>query len=272
MSSPLSGPARDAWRRRRHGSIQASPGYYSVSFWPPARLPSPPPADTRGTSTRSGWRHRDHATESAYRIGDRGGLLADRPPPPPRARYRGAHGRLRPVQSVLELLVRNFPNGTPRRDPRLPEGLGEPHVSDARDEALVDQRLADEPRRIGGGAHPRNEVSHLRRLGQQIRPQPTYGACLQSQDGTVPLRGFPFRSAQDEPRQAEPADATLRDPPAPRILRWLRRTTPPSTCSRRCLPIASTRSRIRPSSTRATPVACPRGCGLSAVRRCPTSG
>ena len=43
--------------------------------------------------------------------------------------------------------------------------------------------------------------------------------------------------------------------------RWLRTVTPPSKRSRRCFPIASTPSSVRPSTARATPVACPRGCG-----------
>ena len=56
----------------------------------------------------------------------------------------------------------------------------------------------------------------------------------------------------------------------PFIRRWLRSTTPPSKWRNRFLPTASTRSSTRPSTARATPVASPRGFGLSASRRSPT--
>ena len=91
--------------------------------------------------------------------------------------------------------------------------------------------------------------------------------------GPVPLRRLPLASAEHEPRRAgdESRDSRRATRQRPFIRRWLRTTTPPSKCRSRFLPTASTRSRTRPSTARATPVARPRGFGLSASSRSPTS-
>ena len=57
---------------------------------------------------------------------------------------RRAHGRPSPGKSALELVVAQRCERSPGRDPRMPERLGKPHVPDAGDEVLVDERLPDE--------------------------------------------------------------------------------------------------------------------------------
>src|SRR5215217_7916664 len=82
-------------------------------------------------------------------------------------------------------------------------------------------------------------------------------------------RSRPRRTSHGRPWRGRPAGSSRHRPVMPR---WLRTTTPPSKRRIRFFPTASTASSVRPSTRSATRVTAPRGCGLSAARRSPTSG
>jgi hypothetical protein len=115
---------------------------------------------------------------------------------------------------MLEPLVAHGRKRQPRGDARVPQGFGEPHVADPRDEPLIDERLADEPRLVTS-ADAEDEVGRARGGREEIRPETTRDTVAQREYRAVPLRCFPFATAQDEPRRAPPGDVgTPADAPA----------------------------------------------------------
>jgi hypothetical protein len=100
---------------------------------------------------------------------------------------------------VHELGVADVPELRPRRDSRVPERLGEPHVPDAGDETLIDERLAHEARLVDTAKSGEDlvEASPRREQVGAERPRPT---VLEPEHGAVPLRCLPLAPAQDEPR------------------------------------------------------------------------
>jgi len=96
----------------------------------------------------------------------------------------------------------------------VPERLSEPHVPDPRHEPLIDERLADETRRVAS-AEAGHDVGGARGRREEIWPEATRGTASQREHRTVPLRRLPFATAQDEPRGAPPRDVgTPADTPA----------------------------------------------------------
>ena len=91
--------------------------------------------------------------------------------------------------------------------------LGEPHVSDPCDDTLVEERLTEEPRRIGPvqAADHAIEVEIVR---EQIGPQPRYRPRVEREHGAVPLHRLPLLAAQHEPGPADVACAATFHAPA----------------------------------------------------------
>ena len=93
-----------------------------------------------------------------------------------------------------------------------------------------------------------------RLVRDQVRPEPPHAACVERQHRPVPLRRLPVRRAAGRATAGPAPSATGAMRQRPFIRRWLRTVTPPSNRSSRFFPTASTDSRTRPSTARATPV------------------
>ena len=102
---------------------------------------------------------------------------------------------------------------TPGRELRAPQRLCEPHVPDPGDDGLIEQRLA-EPARLVGGTQPREHVIEARLRLQDVRPQPCDRPCVQLENGPVPEHSFGPSPAQHEPRPAGPSTTGRRHRPA----------------------------------------------------------
>ena len=140
-----------------------------------------------------------------------------------------------------------------------------PHVPDARDEPLVEERLAELAR--WSAARSRATIAvEVGRLGEDVRAEPPRRAVGELEHRAAAEHRLPLAPASTShgrPGVSSPRGTTRQ---LPFMRRWLRRTTPPSKRSRRFLPRASTDSSTRPSSRSATPVARARGCGLDVQR------
>ena len=124
----------------------------------------------------------------------------------------------------------------------MPERLGEPHVPDAGDEPLVDERLADESRLIGA-PQARDDRATCSVVGrEQIGPELARPAASPNAS-TGPFHCVASHSlvAQDEPRQRRAAAGLrrCRTRQRPVMRRWLLTTTSPSKRRRRFFPTAS---------------------------------
>ena len=122
------------------------------------------------------------------------------------------------------LFVRDVGGGAPRADARVPAGLGPPQVADARDRALVEQRIADRPRRVAP-AQPAQEALGVELVGQHVgserRETPVETRARlgqQLEHGPVELDDLVRRRAQHEPgaprRPAPPARPLVGAPDA----------------------------------------------------------
>ena len=131
----------------------------------------------------------------------------------PRTGDRGPHPLLRPAENISEILVANLANRTPRRDARLPERFGEPHVPDARDEALVEERFADRTRAVTR-SNATDEIGDLGLGREQIRPETSKRPPVEREHRPVPLPRLPRAAPKHEPWQAAQRRATLLEPPA----------------------------------------------------------
>jgi hypothetical protein len=103
----------------------------------------------------------------------------------------------------------------PGRELRTPERLREPHVPDAGDDRLVEQRLA-EPACLIGRSHPREHAIETGRLLEDVRPEPGDRPRVQFEDGAVPEHSLGPRSAQYEPGFAGTSTTEGRHRPATR--------------------------------------------------------
>ena len=182
---------------------------------------------------------------------------------------RRPHQRVRSLEHGPQLGVVHLLEAPPRRDARLPEGLGLPEVPDPGHEPLVEQRVADLA--LGLGAQAREHRLEVGRLAEDVRTEPRCAASAdQLEHGAVPEDGLVLGAPQDEPRLPHPRRPRRSTRQRPFIRKWLRRTRPPSKWSRRFFPTASTCSSRRPSSRSASPFTAARGCGVSTSTRSPT--
>ena len=154
-----------------------------------------------------------------------------------------------------------------------PERFGEPHVPDAGDERLVEQRLAEPTacrRRVACARASRRCAAAARGCPARAARARACAARARGRSRAHPRRAR--RGARATAcRAASPAASRGRTVQRPDMRRCERRTMPPSKRSTRFLPCASTDSSMRPSIRSATRSACARGCGDSASIRWPTS-
>jgi MerR family transcriptional regulator, light-induced transcriptional regulator len=133
----------------------------------------------------------------------------------PRAVETAVHESRRGLEHCAELLVGHVVERTPRRDARVPQRLRLPHVPNARDDALVEQRVADlAPRRLRAETreHP-VELGRLREdVGTEMRRPPAVAGELEH--GPVPEHRLMLGAAQHEPRQTAPLHPAPLDAPA----------------------------------------------------------
>ena len=117
------------------------------------------------------------------------------------------HGEQLPVRQVVQR--------PPRRDPRLPQRLRLPEVADARDEPLVEHRVADRPL-LRRRAQPLEHRLEVGRVAEDVRAEPSHRAppTRQLQHRPVPQHRLVLGAAQDEPRPAGTPRATLLHAPA----------------------------------------------------------
>ena len=92
----------------------------------------------------------------------------------------------------------------------MPERLGLPQVPDPRDDALVEDDLAERPALIDVP-----EASDLHVVGEDVRPEPLGAAAVELEDGAVPEDGFLLAPAQHEPGPADAPRAGGDDAPPP---------------------------------------------------------
>ena len=155
----------------------------------------------------------------------------------------------------------------------LPERLGPPHVADARDEPLVEERLAERAALVRG-AEAREHPVEVGRVGEDVRPE----ACdragpSSSSTGPVPEHRLPLARRGGRATAGRVACAR----------RAARRASARS-CAGGCAGRAALeaeeevlahaprrRAGACPSRRSATPVTRARGCGVSTSTRSPTS-
>ena len=132
------------------------------------------------------------------------------------------HPRSREADHPQGLVVGDLARGAPRIDRGVEAALALPQVADARDRALVEQRVADRPRRVVG-AQAREEALLVEVGGEDVGAEP--GDALveahargrhELEHGPVELHDRVAGGAQHEPRparRAAPALAIAVDPP-----------------------------------------------------------
>ena len=125
---------------------------------------------------------------------------------------RLAHQLVRCFEHRAKLLVRDLGRRAPRRNPCLPERLRLPQVADAGDEPLVEHGVPDLPPRIA----PQVGDHHLelRRLGQDVGPQPADRAVVELEHGAVPEDRLALSAPQHQPRAADELRAPGANGPA----------------------------------------------------------
>ena len=92
----------------------------------------------------------------------------------------------------------------------MPERLGLPEVPDPRDDALVEEDLAERPTLVDVP-----EPSGLDVVGEDVRPEPLGAAAVELEDGAVPEDGLLLAAAQHEPGPADAPRARGDDAPPP---------------------------------------------------------
>ncbi len=126
-----------------------------------------------------------------------------------------AHQLVRGLEHGSKLVIGDFGQRAPRRDARFPESLRLPEVADSRDEALVEQSIADRKAARDAPQVADHRVQ-IRRLRKDVRPEPTDGAVVELEHRAVPEHGFSLGAAEDEPGTSEPLRAPGANLPAAR--------------------------------------------------------
>ena len=84
----------------------------------------------------------------------------------------------------------------------MPESFGLPEVADARDEALVEERVADRALPVFV-PESRQHAVEVGRLGEDVRPEPTRDPAVELEHGAVEHRADVVASTEDEPWRPE---------------------------------------------------------------------
>jgi MerR family transcriptional regulator, light-induced transcriptional regulator len=135
-------------------------------------------------------------------------------PERPHAGDAGAHPPCRSVEDRAQLEIGHVVERPPRRDPRVPERLGLPHVPDPGDEPLVEQGVADRARaRLA--PEPLDHLPEVGRSVEDVRAEVREPAAVlhELQHRPVPEHRFDLVAAQHEPRPSRTAAALRLDPP-----------------------------------------------------------
>ena len=94
----------------------------------------------------------------------------------------------------MQALVRYVAKRSPWRDPRDEERLGLPHVPDARDEPLVENRLS-EPAALIGTSKTLDHSVEVGRGRHDVGPEPRGLTAPERQLGPAPLNGLPLSAS-----------------------------------------------------------------------------
>lgn len=123
------------------------------------------------------------------------------------------HQRVGATNGLTDLVVRNVSEPTPRRDTCRPQRFRLPHVSDAADESLVEERVA-ELAPLVGRAQAAQHLVVIGRLGEDVRPDPAGASPLDLEDGATEQRACVLPAAQEQPRRSDDSRVALEDAPA----------------------------------------------------------
>jgi hypothetical protein len=108
-----------------------------------------------------------------------------------------------PAESGLELAVGDVAEPQPGRQTRVPQDLGEPHVSDPRHDSLIEEDVAEQS--VGlGRANSGEKLCHRMSRFKEVGPEVRRTAAIEGEDWPVPLARLPAFRAQDEPRSTGP--------------------------------------------------------------------
>jgi methanogenic corrinoid protein MtbC1 len=114
-------------------------------------------------------------------------------------------------QHRAQLVVRDVGDGRPRRNAGLPERFGLPHVSDAGDEPLAEQRVADGPPRLALQVlDHRREVG---RIAEDVGAEAPDRLLVELEHGPVQEQRLLLVTAEDEPRPADDPRTAVTDEP-----------------------------------------------------------
>jgi len=126
--------------------------------------------------------------------------------------------RLHPIrrrdQNRAELLVVHVAERDPGLQARGEEGLRLPHVSDARNECLVEERLAEGAALRSSPKADEHRVE-VGRGGHDVRPESIGPAPSELKHRTAALNGLPFGAPEHEPGLAQDGPAGGLHVPAP---------------------------------------------------------
>ena len=202
-----------------------------------------------------------------------------------RAIERGAHQPRGLAEHALELLVGDAVEPQPRRELRVPERLRLPDVPDPRDEALVEQRVAE----LAGlvlAPQVRDHAGEVERLGEDVRPEAARAALGELEHRPVPEHRLALGAGEHEPGLAVQLGAALDAPASGRSCAGGcgARARPRSSAAGSCRPPRPTRACVRragrprgprpragaasrpPSARRPAPAACAQRGGGSRLR------
>jgi hypothetical protein len=127
---------------------------------------------------------------------------------------RRAHETSRVVEHGAELVVARLGQSLPGRQACLPQRLRTPDIPDPRNEALVEERVAQLAARVGG-AETGHHLVEVGRIVEDVRPEVARRAVRQLEDGSAAEDREMAPAAQDEPGQAGGLRSGRDDPPAP---------------------------------------------------------
>jgi hypothetical protein len=125
----------------------------------------------------------------------------------PRAIDRVVHEPARGLERSPKLAVGELAEPRPGRELRRPERLGHPHVADARDETLLEQRLAQ--RHVTSGAPKvRKHRVEVGRVSEDVGPEALDDVTAQLEHRSVPLHRLVLSATENEPGSPDQARPT----------------------------------------------------------------